>query len=118
MINEEEIKTTDLKPEEHIQDSIETTEPSMTFLNDWFGLTTSDKMSLDNQDKVRYIYDFMKDKLKTTEQFPMYLYLRDVSYKLGAPPMGMGKLQHIYQYIKLQNQRQILELKEQELRGI
>ena len=119
MIDEQEIKMTpEVEPSnEAIQDSQETTEPSMVFLNDWFELTALDRKSVENNERIRYIYDFVKNTVGKNDPYSIFQYLRDVSYKLGAPRLGMSKLQHIYQYVKLQNQRQILDLKEQELRN-
>jgi hypothetical protein len=121
MIDESEIKVTPLvdpsTTNEAIQESIETTEPSLTFLNDWFELSAIDRKCIENTDKVRYVYDFIKQNLGKDDPYSVFQYLRDVSYKLGAPRLGMSKLQHIYQYVKLQNQRKVLDLKEQELRN-
>jgi hypothetical protein len=118
MIDESEIKVTPLvdpsTTNEAIQESIETTEPSVAFLEDWFELSTLDRKCVENNDRIRYIYDFIKST-GIKEPIGVFQYLRDVSYKLGAPRLGMSKLQHIYQYVKLQNQRQVLDLKEKEL---
>ena len=110
------IVVTDLKQPEQIEPSVTDTEPSMNFLNDWFELSAIDRLAVENSDRIRYIYDYVKG-LGKNDPMSVFQYLRDVSYKLGAPRLGMSKLQHIYQFVKIQNQRQVLDLKESELRN-
>jgi len=119
MINEEEIKITKVDHgNDEIEERAETDEPSVAFLNDWFELTAVDRMSIEKQDRVRYIYESIKEIVGKADPMSIFQYLRDVSYKLGSPRLGVSKLQHIYQYIKLQNQRKVIDLKEEELRGL
>lgn len=93
------------------------TEPSLNFMKDWFELTATDRLNVENQDRVKYIYEFVSKTVGKADPMSVYQYLRDVSYRLGAPRLGMSKLQHIYQWIKIQNQRKVLDLKEEELKS-
>lgn len=97
-----------------IQPTGTTQEPSLGFLVDWFELDGVNKLSIEKNDQVRYIHDFVINEVGN-DPMQVFQYLREASYKLGAPKLGMTKLQHIYQYIKLQKQQKLLNLKTEEL---
>lgn len=92
-------------------------EPSLNFMKDWFELSATDRLNVENQGRIQYIFEFVSKTVGKADPMSVYQYLRDLSYRLGAPRMGMSKLQHVYQWIKIQNQRKVLDLKEEELKG-
>jgi len=91
-------------------------EPSLLFLTDWFELSATDRMNVENQERINFIYDYTKGQVGS-DVMKTYQLLRDISYRLGVPRIGQSKLQQIYQWIKIQNQKQVLNMKEEELRG-
>ena len=94
------------------------TEPSLLFMKDWFELSATDRLNIENQDRIKYIYDFITKTIGKNDPMNIFQYLRDISYRLGTPRLGQSKLQHIYQWIKIQNQRKVLDLKEEELKNV
>lgn len=92
-------------------------DPSLSFLEDWFELSSMDRRNVEQSSKVKYIYNYLAEVTGVNDPMSYFRVLRDISYKLGAPRIGMNKLQQIYQYAKIQNQQKVVDMKMEELRA-
>jgi hypothetical protein len=75
-------------------------------LKGFFGVETG------NQDTIRQIYDFI-DGGRNLDIASIMWEIKNLESRIGVPPLGMSRLQHLTNYIKIESQ--IRSLQKQQL---
>ncbi len=82
-------------------------EIDLSLLN-WFNATDTDKLDQKYLDKVKTILGYIK-KDAGNESGEILWTLRHIENKLNTPPMGTSRVDHIYQYVRLQEEAERAE---------
>lgn len=70
----------------------------------YFDFDNDDKQSNRKNEKLKTIYKWSKDRAKSDDISEVIRHLHDLDLKLGIPSLGVSRLNHYYQYIKIENQ--------------
>jgi len=74
----------------------------------YFGIHTPYQLGQEERSRVKYIHGFLSDSKNTTASKIMKA-LSQIERKIGSPRLGMSRIGHIYNYIKLKQQADISE---------
>ena len=70
----------------------------------FFGLTDDEKADDKINDKVKSIYKWASSKFQSTEPNKYMKAIRYLEMEIGAPDLDVSRLDHIYNFVDLENQ--------------
>lgn len=81
----------------------------IAMLSPYFHLNPAYDIATPEREKLNFIYNWSVKNIESQNKTDIKLFLTRIESKLGAPPMGVSRLQHIYNYAKLHNYYQQLK---------
>ena len=75
-----------------------------------FNLTDAEKADDGVHDKMRTLYQWAKQKLDSADTISILRTLLSLENRIGTPRLGVSRLNHLYQYVKLDNQINALSM--------
>jgi hypothetical protein len=85
-------------------------------LYNFFNFESEDKRNETKNKKLQLINRHIKEHTHTNDHIENIRFLNHLETKLGIPPMGTNRLEHIYRWCKISSQIQDLENERERLR--